>query len=124
MSISPKLCNSTPRGDEHERWRRRHERPDVPDVIRRLIREHAYQVKFVVDDPRDLGEIDRYLKEFPEIDRNGVMLMPQGTDAVVLQRTRTWLEPYCHRHGFRFCPASTSSGSDSCGEPDTEETRR
>jgi 7-carboxy-7-deazaguanine synthase len=105
MSISPKLSNSTLRGDEHERWRRRHDRTrHAPDVIRRLIREHAYQIKFVVDGRHDLGEIDRYLDEFPEIDRNGVMLMPQGTDAVVLRRTQTWLEPYCHRHGFRFCP--------------------
>jgi 7-carboxy-7-deazaguanine synthase len=75
----------------------------VPDVIRRLTAEHAYQIKFVVDEPRDLVEVDQYLEEFPEIDRDCVMLMPQGTDAATLQRTQTWLEPYCRQHGLRFC---------------------
>ncbi|MHB8972590.1 MAG: 7-carboxy-7-deazaguanine synthase QueE [Pirellulaceae bacterium] len=105
MSISPKLSNSNPRGAEHQRWHRRHERTrHAPDVIRQLTREHAYQLKFVVDDPRDLEEVDRYLAEFPEMDRDSVMLMPQGTDAATLQSTQTWLEPHCRLRGFRFCP--------------------
>jgi 7-carboxy-7-deazaguanine synthase len=88
MSISPKLSNSTPRGDEHPRWHRRHERTrHAPDVIRQLTSEHAYQLKFV-----------------PELDRDSIMLMPQGTHAAALQGTQTWLEPHCHRQGFRFCP--------------------
>ncbi len=66
MSISPKLSNSMPRGDQHTRWRRRHERTrHVPDVIRQLTSEHAYQLKFVVDDPRDLEEVDEYLARIP-----------------------------------------------------------
>jgi 7-carboxy-7-deazaguanine synthase len=105
MSISPKLSNSMPRGDQHASWRRRHERTrHVPDVIRQLTSEHAYQLKFVVDDPCDLAEVDRYLAEFPELDRDSVMLMPQGTDAATLHSTQTWLEPHCRLHGFRFCP--------------------
>ncbi|NLX54623.1 MAG: 7-carboxy-7-deazaguanine synthase QueE [Planctomycetaceae bacterium] len=104
MSISPKLSNSAPRGTAHERWKRRHERArHAPDVVRRLIREHAYQVKFVVDDPHDLEEIDRYLDAMPEIERDWVMLMPQGTEVGRLNLTRNWLEPYCREHGFRFC---------------------
>jgi 7-carboxy-7-deazaguanine synthase len=104
MSISPKLSNSTPRGDKHERWRRRHERTrHAPDVIRRLTREHAYQVKFVIDVPEDLTEVDQYLSEFPQLDRNCVMLMPQGTALAELRQTQQWLEPYCQQHGFRFC---------------------
>jgi 7-carboxy-7-deazaguanine synthase len=104
MSLSPKLSNSTPRGVAHERWRRRHERTrHVPDVIRRLIGEHAYQIKFVVDQPGDLREVDAYLEQFPDIDRDCVMLMPQGTDMTQLQQTQTWLEPYCRQHRLRFC---------------------
>ena len=68
-----------------------------------LIGEHAYQIKFVVDGPQDLVEIDRYLDEFPEIDRDCVMLMPQGTDTATMAHTQTWLEPYCRQQGFRFC---------------------
>ena len=104
MSISPKMSNSTPREQQHERWRKRHERArHAPEVVGRLIGEHAYQIKFVVDDPQDVGEIDQYLDDFPEIDRNCVMLMPQGTDTARLRHTQTWLEPYCREHGFRFC---------------------
>lgn len=104
MSISPKLSNSVPRDGAHERWRRRHNRTrHMPDVIRGLTREHAYQIKFVIDQPEDLPEVDCYLDEFPELDRDCVMLMPQGTELPQLQRTQAWLEPYCRRHGLRFC---------------------
>ena len=61
-------------------------------------------MKFVIDEPLDLDEVESYLAEFPELDRNCVLLMPQGTDATTLQRTETWLEPECRTRGFRFCP--------------------
>jgi 7-carboxy-7-deazaguanine synthase len=105
MSISPKLSNSSPRPGEHERRRRRHDRTrHAPQVIHRLTKEHAYQMKFVIDEPLDLDEVESYLAEFPDLDRNCVLLMPQGTDATTLQRTETWLEPECRARGFRFCP--------------------
>ena len=105
MSISPKLSNSTPRGNAHARWQARHDRTrHAPSVIRRLTRRHAYQIKFVVDNPDDLDEIDRYLSGFPDIDVDWVMLMPQGTDAPSLARIQTWLEPQCRQRGWRFCP--------------------
>src|SRR5688500_12682923 len=54
MSISPKFASSAPSAESHRRWRRRHERErHRPDVIRRLISEHEYQVKFVIDTPSD-----------------------------------------------------------------------
>ena len=105
MSISPKLSNSTPATGVHPRWRRRHDRTrHAPRVIRALIRRHAYQMKFVIDRPDDVAEVDRYLAQFPEIDRDAVMLMPQGTDADALAQTQAWLEPYCGVRGLRFCP--------------------
>ncbi len=104
ISISPKLSNSTPRGLAHQRWERRHERTrHAPDVIRRLTREHAYQIKFVIDQPGDLPEVDAYLDAFPELDRNCVMLMPQGTDAATLEQKQSWLEPCCRQRGLRLC---------------------
>ena len=66
--------------------------------------EHLYQFKFVVDRVEDCHEVERYLAELPEIDRSRVMLMPQGTDAIALAEKAKWLEPYCARHGLRFCP--------------------
>ena len=105
MSISPKLSNSTPPPTQHARWSRRHETSrHVPGVIRRLVAEYAYQVKFVVDCPTDCEEIERYLAEFPEMDRSRVMLMPQGTDAGELAERSRWLRPYCAESGLHYCP--------------------
>ncbi len=105
MSISPKTSNSKPRDNQTRRWRHRHERTrHTPDVVRRLVAQYAHQVKFVVNAPDDLEEIDRYLQQIPEIDADCVMLMPQGTDLLTLAKTQAWLEPYCQRHGLRFCP--------------------
>ena len=105
MSISPKTSNSTPRGEQAERWRRRHERTrQAPRVIERLIRQYAHQLKFVVDDPHDLDEIDLYLQQFPDVDPDCIMLMPQGTSPDTLAETQAWLEPLCHSRGWKFCP--------------------
>jgi len=127
MSISPKLSNSVPRpkvgpgsicrhgpkGASHkldlshfsDRWVRRHESGRlVPDVLRRLVAEYDYQVKLVVDRPEDVEEIERFLAEFPEIDRGRAMLMPQGTDPAELAEKARWIEPYCEEHGLGYCP--------------------
>ncbi|NIP84227.1 MAG: radical SAM protein [Planctomycetales bacterium] len=105
MSISPKLSNSTPSPRQDAGWSRRHEATrHQAEVIRRLLAEYTYQVKFVVDRPEDCAEIHQYLAEFPEIDAARVMLMPQGTDAETLERTGSWLEAYCRREGWHFCP--------------------
>ncbi len=104
MSISPKLSNSTPPLDDAPKWRKRHERSRfAPDVIRRLVDEHEYQVKFVVDAETDCDEILECLQKFPEINRERVQLMPQGTEIDELLRTSEWLQPYCEANGFQFC---------------------
>ena len=107
MSISPKLSNSSPR-DEQGRaggWRDRHERTrHAPSVIRRLVDEYDYQFKFVIDTPEDCEEVADYLREFPEVPRHHVWLMPQGTEATTLAATGDWLQPYCQQHGYHYCP--------------------
>jgi 7-carboxy-7-deazaguanine synthase len=105
MSISPKFGSSAPAAESHPRWHRRHERErHRPEVIRRLVREHEYQVKFVIDSRADLAEVGRYLAEFPEISRDRVLLMPQGFDQPELEARATWLRPYCDEQGLVFCP--------------------
>ena len=105
MSISPKLSNSTPSVERDRRWHRRHEHSrHVPEVIRRLLAEYPYQLKFVIDAPADCEEVETYLEEFPEVDRKRVLLMPQGTDAASLAARSAWLEPLSRDRGFRFCP--------------------
>jgi 7-carboxy-7-deazaguanine synthase len=105
MSISPKLSNSTPSRQEHPRWSVRHERTrHAPAVIHRLLGDYEYQLKFVVDRREDLVEIEQYLAEFPQVERNRVLLMPQGTDAADLDQRASWLIPYCTATGARYCP--------------------
>jgi 7-carboxy-7-deazaguanine synthase len=105
MSISPKLSNSTPSAQQHPRWSQSHERSrQAPEVIRRLAAEYCCQFKFVVDSPHDCEEVERYLAEFPEIQRARTMLMPQGIDRLALEEKARWLKPYCEEHGLGFCP--------------------
>ena len=104
MSISPKLSNSRPSAESDPDWARRHEaRQHCPDVIRRLLVEYDYQVKFVVDRPEDCLEIESYLAELPEIVRDRTMLMPQGIDRQELAEKARWIEPYCEQHGLQYC---------------------
>ncbi|MEM1303969.1 MAG: 7-carboxy-7-deazaguanine synthase QueE [Planctomycetota bacterium] len=105
MSISPKLAGSAPPVAEHPHWSRRHERTrHRPEVVRRLLADYTCQLKFVVDTPSDLGEIDAYLDELPPIDPERVLLMPQGVDTQELDRRAAWLRPHCQERGFTYCP--------------------
>jgi 7-carboxy-7-deazaguanine synthase len=106
MSISPKLAGSTPSGKEVAgNWSDRHERTrHRPEVIRKLLREHEYQLKFVIDSPGDCEAVQDWLTEFPEADRRRVLLMPQGIKADELDQKGVWLAPYCSEHGFVYCP--------------------
>jgi len=104
MSISPKLANSAPSPRRHFRWHRRHEQSrHAPEVVRRLVRDYEYQVKFVIDTPEDCDDVERYLAEMPEIDRHHVLLMPQATAEDELAGKAAWLEPYCRETGLRYC---------------------
>jgi 7-carboxy-7-deazaguanine synthase len=100
MSISPKLANSTPEGE----WRERHEATRIqPDVLRRLMADYEYQLKFVVSAPGNLDEISELLATL-DADRSRVVLMAEGTDAAVLRERGQWLAEICKSEGFRFSP--------------------
>lgn len=105
MSISPKFASSAPPGGAEPHWHRRHERErHRPDVIRQLVNGFEYQIKFVLDTPADLDEVGHYLAAFPEIGRDRVLLMPQGTEQEQLDARALWLRPYCEAQGVIFCP--------------------
>jgi 7-carboxy-7-deazaguanine synthase len=105
MSISPKFASSAPAAAKHPYWSRRHERErHRPSVVRRMMAEYEYQLKFVVDTPRDLEELSNYLDELPEIERERVLLMPQGVEQPQLDARAEWLRPFCEANGYVFCP--------------------
>lgn len=100
MSVSPKLSNSTPEGvfaPHHEKLRLQ------PDVLRRLMANYDYQLKFVVAHERDVEEVQSLIAAL-EAPPQRVILMPEGITAEVLNERGPWLAELCKRHGFRFSP--------------------
>jgi 7-carboxy-7-deazaguanine synthase len=103
MSISPKLANSTPSTDRSPIWSKRHEElRHRPAVIRSLISESRYQLKFVINVPTDVAQVEEWLTEFPEIDRGRVWLMPQATTREELSAKTSWIEEAATKVGFQF----------------------
>jgi 7-carboxy-7-deazaguanine synthase len=100
MSISPKLSNSDPKSgaDKHQSGRLN------VDVLRKLATGYDYQLKFVVDSPKDLDEIAEVLEKLDEIDPYRVYLMPQTTQTEEYLAKSRWLVEYCKQAGFSFSP--------------------
>ena len=104
MSISPKLGNSTPKRREGGKWAAQHDRLRYqPDVLRKMMSEYEYQLKFVVTSPDDLEEIGTILNE-TGADRGRVLLMPEGTTTEALYERTSWLVQLCKQERFRYSP--------------------
>ncbi len=100
MSISPKLSNSVPDDPElagiHE-----DSRLDV-SVLGELIDNYSYQLKFVVDSPKDLPEIRRTIEQIGGVDRARVMLMPNAATRDELPAKSVIVADMCKATGFAF----------------------
>jgi 7-carboxy-7-deazaguanine synthase len=104
MSISPKLANSTPHEREGGTWAAQHDRLRYqPDVLKKLMAAHDYQMKFVVSSPGDMDEIHAILRETCA-DRSKVVLMPEGTSAQAVQERGRWLAEIAKKELFRLSP--------------------
>ncbi len=102
ISMSPKLRNSNPAADnfffkKHERERMR------PDVIRRFLDAYPCQVKFVVESPEDIDEIQKLQVDIG-IPTENIMLMPQGVTSEMLWEKQEWLIECCKENGYRYSP--------------------
>jgi len=101
MSISPKLSNSTPADPKlaavHE-----DSRLDIA-VLRELIDNYKYQLKFVVESQADLPEIQQTIEQMGDIDPEKVMLMPQAATREELLAKSQMVADMCKRSGFTFC---------------------
>jgi 7-carboxy-7-deazaguanine synthase len=104
MSISPKLANSTPYERDGGRWAQHHDQLRYqPEVLRRLMAEYSYQLKFVVTAPDDMEEIKKIVEE-TAADPACVVLMPEGTDRETIRERALWLVDLCKREHFRYGP--------------------
>ncbi|MFG0264563.1 MAG: 7-carboxy-7-deazaguanine synthase QueE [Rhodopirellula sp. JB055] len=104
LSLSPKLRASTPDAKEHPRWAKLHAERRLPiDTMKQLIRSaKAIQVKFVVDSPEEMAEIDEVVGQLA-VPPDSVWLMPQGISVEQLDAARPWLEPLAESRGYRYC---------------------
>ena len=117
ISISPKLSNSTP--TEDEKWADKHDRSRINQkVILRFLEEYVCQLKFVVDQPQDVEEIEdlledlaynpllkpKYANRVKRVEGANVMLMPQGKTADEVQGKSAWLAEVCKDKGYVFSP--------------------
>jgi 7-carboxy-7-deazaguanine synthase len=104
MSISPKLANSTPHKREGGKWAAQHDRLRYqPEVLKKLMAEYEYQLKFVVTAESDLEEIETILKE-TNADRGRVVLMAEGTSTETIYERAAWIVEVCKRERFRYSP--------------------
>ena len=104
MSISPKLSNSTPHEREDGQWAAQHDRLRIqPDVLRQLMADYAYQLKFVVKHKNDIAEVKALAEELGA-EKSRVLLMPEGTDSLTLRERSPWIAEVCKTEGYRFCP--------------------
>ena len=100
MAISPKLPNSVPTDAV---WTERHRQTrHRPDVIRALLRRYDAILKFVIDQPGDLDQVQQYLSEFPEVGGEHVWLMPQARTREQLADKSGWVAEAAESRGFRF----------------------
>ena len=100
MSISPKLSNSDAQNNDEKQPT---ERLNIA-VLRQLMASYEYQLKFVVDKPKDLDEIAKTLDMLDGVDFYKVWLMPQATQTDEYLEKSRWLAEYCKQTGFSFSP--------------------
>jgi 7-carboxy-7-deazaguanine synthase len=104
-SLSPKLSNSTPHHRAGGRFALRHEQARLrPGVIRAFMERSDYQLKFVIEQLSDLEEVEELLVQLPGVDREKVLLMPQGVTRDELAERGPLVAEACKRYGFRYCP--------------------
>jgi 7-carboxy-7-deazaguanine synthase len=102
MSISPKRPNSTP---TDPLWSKRHEAlRDRIDVVARMTRDYRYQLKYVIDSPEDVVDVDGHVARIGGVTPDRVFLMPQGTDAGELRDKTAWLRDEAARRGYSVSP--------------------
>lgn len=100
MSISPKLTNSLSRHGAVTGAHQAH-RLDL-ETLRRLIQAYPCQLKFVVESPEDVTEVQAVLGGLGGLAPERVLLMPQATTTEELLRRAPLIADLCQQTGLRF----------------------
>lgn len=103
MSISPKLGNSQPSVERSARWAARHASQRCNrSILQQLISEYSAQLKFVIDQPADITELEEFLDAPPPLPRDAVWVMPQARTNAEIEAKSSWLLAAAETHGFRY----------------------
>jgi 7-carboxy-7-deazaguanine synthase len=101
MSLSPKLSNSIP---EDAALAAKHEQLRLNvEALSRFLESYDCQLKFVIEKPGDIAEVDDLLGELPYIRADRVLLMPQAEHLEELKDKSSWIVAECLKKGWRFC---------------------
>jgi 7-carboxy-7-deazaguanine synthase len=102
LSASPKTSNSDPPGRQRDRHRklRRDGRP-LESLLRRF---PDHQLKFVINDADDMGEVLELLETIGAVEPWRVLLMAQGRTAEEVAARAPEVAALCREHGFRYTP--------------------
>ena len=92
MSISPKLSNAAPQ---------RH--LDIP-TLQKLINNYHHQLKFVVDSPIDLEEINKCINSLRNVRPGSIYLMPQVAEPNEYIKKSQMTAELCKNTGYNFSP--------------------
>jgi len=72
--------------------------------LARMTRAYRYQLKYVIDRPGDVDDVDRHIRRIGGIVPSRVFLMPQGIDADELREKTNWLRPAAKERGYCVSP--------------------
>lgn len=106
ISLSPKLSNSTPDVEAGSSGTRVHEqrRLNVPVLQQFIDTAASLQIKFVIQKPEDLDEVQELLARLRNWRREDVLLMPEGNNPQLLAERSLWLVEQCQTLGYCFAP--------------------
>lgn len=104
LSISPKFRSSTPDSSQNPKWSQLHEQRRMPIATMRCLINAAldYQIKFVVDSPKDYEELLEIVNQL-EVSSDRVWIMPQGSTNEAMDAAAHWLKAWVEQAGFRYC---------------------
>jgi 7-carboxy-7-deazaguanine synthase len=105
VSMSPKLAHSTPWRRAKGKFAKTHEARRLNfEVMQQFIDRYDYQLKFVVNQKEDFGEIEEILQRLARVQTSRVLIMGQGQTARELRDKAKWIIELCKHYGFGYTP--------------------
>jgi len=113
-SISPKLASSTPTAEKDPKgdgdWANRHEQRRIDmSALTDLVDQYGCQLKFVVTDAEDMGEIESLVEQVRDatqttVANSDILLMPEGVTRDQLDDSRNEVAELATEYGYRYTP--------------------